>query len=40
MATRSKNLSNYDKENVPSSAKMKFGIVVSDWNDKVTYAML
>jgi len=38
MAT--KNLSSYDIENIPDAAKMRFGIVVSDWNKEVTWSLL
>jgi 6,7-dimethyl-8-ribityllumazine synthase len=34
------NLSVYDPESVPSAGKMRFGIVVSDWNNEITYALL
>jgi 6,7-dimethyl-8-ribityllumazine synthase len=34
------NLSVYDPGKVPDAGKMRFGIVVSDWNDKVTSALL
>ncbi|TKG92849.1 6,7-dimethyl-8-ribityllumazine synthase [Puteibacter caeruleilacunae] len=37
MAT--KDLSAYDLNSVPSAEKMKFGIVVSEWNYEVTGAM-
>ncbi len=33
-------LSKYDKDSVPSAVDMAFGIVVSDWNSEVTYALL
>lgn len=33
-------LSDYDPETVPDAGKMRFGIVVSDWNRKVTHALL
>ncbi|WP_300485663.1 6,7-dimethyl-8-ribityllumazine synthase [Flavobacterium sp.] len=36
MATANKNLSNYDKNTIPSAKDFRFGIVVSEWNDKVT----
>ena len=39
MATAQKNLSSYDPGDVPSARHMKFGIVVSDWNQDITYAM-
>ncbi len=32
MATAYHNLSDYDFSSVPSAEKMKFGIVVSEWN--------
>ncbi|HUX55733.1 MAG TPA: 6,7-dimethyl-8-ribityllumazine synthase [Bacteroidales bacterium] len=34
------NLSVYDQENVPNASKMRFGIVVSDWNREVTFSLL
>jgi 6,7-dimethyl-8-ribityllumazine synthase len=40
MATKLKNLSAYDPAEIPSAKKMKFGIVVSDWNKEVTGALL
>ena len=36
MATANKNLSNYDKNTIPSAKDFRFGIVVSEWNDHVT----
>ena len=36
MATALKNLSDYNKENIPSGADFKVGIVVSEWNDTIT----
>jgi 6,7-dimethyl-8-ribityllumazine synthase len=39
MATSLKNLSNYDPEKVPDASRMKFGIVVSEWNEEVTAAL-
>jgi 6,7-dimethyl-8-ribityllumazine synthase len=33
-------LSEYDPGSVPDAAKMRFGIVVSDWNQEVTHALL
>lgn len=36
MATANKNLSNYDKNTIPSAKEFRFGIVVSEWNDKIT----
>jgi 6,7-dimethyl-8-ribityllumazine synthase len=34
------NLSAYDPENIPDAGKMRFGIVVSDWNSDVTWSLL
>lgn len=34
------NLSDYDVNRVPNSENMRFGIVVSDWNNEVTHALL
>jgi 6,7-dimethyl-8-ribityllumazine synthase len=34
------NLSSYDPETVPDAGKMRFGIVVSDWNNDITYSLL
>jgi 6,7-dimethyl-8-ribityllumazine synthase len=39
MATALQNLSGYDPQRVPDASQMKFGIVVSDWNQEITYAM-
>jgi len=36
VATALKNLSDYNKENIPSGADFKVGIVVSEWNDTIT----
>jgi len=35
-----KNLSQYDKENIPNGADFKIGIVVSEWNEKITLNLL
>mgnify|MGYP000978771728 FL=1 len=40
MATAYHNLSSYDSEKVPNGADMKIGIVVSEWNDNITGALL
>lgn len=37
MAT--KNLSNYDANKVPSGENMRIGIVVSEWNSEITFAL-
>lgn len=34
------NLSAYDPGNVPDASGMRFGIVVSDWNNNITRALL
>jgi 6,7-dimethyl-8-ribityllumazine synthase len=34
------NLSSYEPDRVPSAAEMRFGIVVSDWNNEITMALL
>ncbi len=36
MATALKNLSDYNKDNIPNGADFKVGIVVSEWNDTIT----
>ena len=36
MATENKNLSEYDKNQLPNALAFRFGIVVSEWNDKIT----
>lgn len=35
-----KNLSAYDPDLVPDATEMRFGVVVSDWNKEVTWALL
>lgn len=39
MASSLKNLSTYNEENMPSADAMHFGIVVSEWNTKITHAL-
>jgi 6,7-dimethyl-8-ribityllumazine synthase len=34
------NLSEYNPDNVPDSSDMRFGIVVSDWNNEITSSLL
>ncbi|WP_136467178.1 6,7-dimethyl-8-ribityllumazine synthase [Flagellimonas onchidii] len=36
MATENKNLSAYDKTKIPNAKSLRFGIVVSEWNETVT----
>lgn len=40
MATQFHNLSEYDLNSVPSANGMRFGIVVSEWNNNITGALL
>ena len=39
MATKLKNLSKHNSNDIPSSKNMRFGIVVSEWNSEITGAM-
>ena len=34
------NLSSYDPDSIPDAGKMRFGIVVSDWNKDITWSLL
>ena len=36
MATANTNLSNYDKNTLPNAKNLRFGIVVSEWNEQIT----
>ena len=40
MATVDNNLSEYDKDKIPNGADFKIGIVVSEWNDDITFNLL
>lgn len=40
MATENKNLSHYNKEEIPNGADFKIGIVVSEWNYDITGNLL
>lgn len=40
MATKNHNLSEYDINSMPNAEGMKFGIVVSEWNENITGALL
>jgi len=40
MATEGNNLSEYDFNSVPDGSAMTLGIVVSEWNDKITLGLL
>ena len=39
MASALKNLSSYDESSMPDASEFTFGIVVSDWNEKITHAL-
>jgi 6,7-dimethyl-8-ribityllumazine synthase len=39
MDDKKKNLSSYDVNDVPSASGMRFGIVVSEWNNEITFAL-
>ncbi len=39
MATALKNLSQYDPRQIPDASGMRFGIVVSEWNQEITFSM-
>jgi 6,7-dimethyl-8-ribityllumazine synthase len=40
MATANRNLSEYNREFIPNGADFKIGIVVSEWNEKITLNLL
>lgn len=40
MATAGKNLSLYAKGSIPNGADFRIGIVVSEWNDDITYNLM
>ena len=40
MATKNHNLSDYDIKSVPNATGMKIGIVVAEWNENITGALL
>ena len=39
MARENNNLSNYDKATIPNAKNFRFGMVVSEWNPKITEGM-
>jgi 6,7-dimethyl-8-ribityllumazine synthase len=39
MATSGKNLSDYDKDSLPDASGLRIGLVVSEWNDRITYSL-
>ena len=40
MASNLKNLSEYNKKSLISADKMRFGIIISEWNEEITNALL
>ena len=40
MASNLKNLSSYNRNNIPSASDMCIGIIVSEWNEEITSALL
>ena len=40
MASSLKNLSDHDPASIPDGSSMKVGIVVSEWNEEITAALL
>ncbi len=40
MATNLKNLSSYNPNDIPNASGMRIGIVVSEWNEQITHALL
>ena len=39
MATQGKNLSEYDKSQLPEAKNFRFGLVVSEWNETITQGL-
>jgi len=39
MSSKLKNLSTYNDDDIPNAKELKFGIVVSEWNTKITHAL-
>jgi 6,7-dimethyl-8-ribityllumazine synthase len=39
MASELKNLSTYNPENIPSAKGMRIGILVSEWNEEITFSL-
>ena len=39
MATKNKNLSEHNPDKIPSAKGMRFAIVVSEWNQEITFAL-
>lgn len=40
MSSKKKDLSSYNPDLVPDASRLKFGIVVSEWNTEITHALL
>lgn len=39
MSSKDKNLSSYSESSLPSAEKLKFGIILADWNEEITHAL-
>ena len=39
MSTQNSSLSNYDSEKIPNGSSLTIGLVVSEWNDKITESL-
>jgi 6,7-dimethyl-8-ribityllumazine synthase len=39
MSTKNSNLSNFDSSKVPSGHSLTIGLVVSEWNEKITESL-
>jgi len=39
MSTASKNLSEYDRESIPSCEGLRFALIVSEWNNEITFSL-
>ncbi|MCX6292628.1 MAG: 6,7-dimethyl-8-ribityllumazine synthase [Bacteroidetes bacterium] len=39
MASSQKNLSSFDSSSIPDAGKMRFGVVVSEWNTEITESL-
>ena len=39
MATQNNNLSDYNKDSLPDVSNLRFGLVVSQWNDDITHGL-
>lgn len=39
MSTAGKNLSEYDRESIPSGSGLRFALIVSEWNNDITFSL-